>query len=214
LAQPIFHARKSPPRTARISERVSKRDRRQIIHDLSIASIKRDNENSIFDPVASLIAARRYSPGPSEARRRKHRDTDYRYLFMDCAKRQRPSDRSRDARGTVDINLGAGGRNIRKQAGKNLYTTAGGAGSFVLSARDFSRYSRGPCSAFSLSLSLSSILFYRHKRAFIHEWQRRGRNARFFRERFLARSKKLTHIRMTESPRYANRCLNVNLNIS
>jgi len=55
----------------------------------------------------------------------------------------------------MDINLGAGGRDIRKQAGKNLYTTGGGAGSFVLSAREFSRYSRGQSSAFPLSLSLS-----------------------------------------------------------
>lgn len=35
----------------------------------------------------------------------------------------------------ADINLGAGGRNIRKQASKNLYTAVGGASTHVLFRR-------------------------------------------------------------------------------
>lgn len=58
----------------------------------------------------------------------------------------------------VDINLGAGGRNIHKQASKNLCTVVVPATFFyLLLARGFLRYSREP------------EFFYGHEQVFIHE---------------------------------------------
>jgi hypothetical protein len=58
----------------------------------------------------------------------------------------------------MGINLGAGGRDIRKQAGKNLYTTGGGAVLFYLGV--FAILARTElCLSLSLSLSLCPLFF-------------------------------------------------------
>lgn len=88
---------------------------------------------------------------------------NYRHFFMDRLARNTDLIGPAMCKG-ADINLGAGGRNIRKQASKNLYIAVGGASTHILFRRLL--LARG---IFSLCSLVNQIFFLESEQVFIHE---------------------------------------------